>query len=65
MDLKLAEIYLYFVASSGIAGNLKFSPKTSLNAQHYREGFGKTVTLALSEIKSNAHRALPTISPAR
>ena len=57
MDLKLAEMYLYFVASSRIAGNLKFSPKASLNAPHYRESFGKTVTPALSELKSNAHPA--------
>ena len=50
MDLKLAEMYLWFVASSGIAGNLICSPKASLYVPHYRERSGKTVTPALSEM---------------
>ena len=57
MDLKLAEMYLQFVASLGIAGNFIFSPKSSLHDPHYRESFGKTVTSALFEMKSNGHLA--------
>ena len=54
---ELAEMYLQFVASSGIVGNFIFSPKSSLYDPHCRESFGKTVTPALSEIKSNSHLA--------
>ena len=57
VDLKLAEMYLQLVASSGIAGNLIFSAKAFLYAPHCGESFGKTVTPVLSEKNSNAHPA--------
>ena len=74
MDLKLAELHLKFVVSSGIAENLIISPKASLYDPHYRESFGITLTSALSRMKSNAHPVhglavrvtyKPTMSPAR